>query len=160
MLMRLYGSPYPMPWLFATVFVSLCSPVCSGTSSVDQAGLKLTDICLSLPLKNLYTINDNLYSSENIPWTLYVNTSLQEWIGFGTKATDIKQKVRKTRAKWKREYIQSYCELSGYVKNDHLTVDREHFKRKNRKKERMLWAVSELDQNSAEEESISQYKDT
>ena len=28
---------------------SLCSPGCPGTSSVDQAGLELTEICLPLP---------------------------------------------------------------------------------------------------------------
>jgi hypothetical protein len=31
------------------VRVSLCSPHCPRTHSVDQAGLKLTKICLSLP---------------------------------------------------------------------------------------------------------------
>jgi hypothetical protein len=29
--------------------VSLCSPGCPGTCSVDQAGLELTEICLLLP---------------------------------------------------------------------------------------------------------------
>jgi hypothetical protein len=31
--------------------VSLCSPGCPGTCSVDQAGLELTEICLLLPSK-------------------------------------------------------------------------------------------------------------
>jgi hypothetical protein len=31
--------------------ISLCSPGCPGISSLDQAGLKLTDICLPLPPK-------------------------------------------------------------------------------------------------------------
>jgi hypothetical protein len=31
------------------VRVSLCSPDCPGTLSVDQCGLELTEICLRLP---------------------------------------------------------------------------------------------------------------
>ena len=41
-------------FLFVFVFpdrVSLCSPGCPGTCSLDQAGLKLTEILLSLSLE-------------------------------------------------------------------------------------------------------------
>ena len=34
-----------------TFFFPLCSPGCPRTLSVDQAGLELTEICLTLPLK-------------------------------------------------------------------------------------------------------------
>jgi hypothetical protein len=36
-------------FLFFRDRVSLCSPGCPGTHSVDQAGLELKEICLPLP---------------------------------------------------------------------------------------------------------------
>jgi hypothetical protein len=98
--------------------VSLCSPGCPGTHSVDQAGLELRSTCLCLPsaeikvattawlLYRIFPSQYFFYSSPFIarcsflltPWLLWLYKSFIMWARCGSGGWG--RKVEKAQARW------------------------------------------------------------